>query len=361
MEVVMQNEQGSFFELFKDRPLVFTYLWIFCSWNWKSIWWFLFEPMMASEKLKVYIKLGYAFDPVAPVLFTLIATITYPLAQYIPDYFRIIWSNIYENFKAKNIFIEKDYITLEKYDALDSKYRDILDVNSAVKEERRKLNVKLDETRSELDKTKSELSILKQRNDELQDINRTKEESVLNLTSNINKLTDLLKTKDIEKESLENNIKFSDNRLKEQQDKANELQNRVTDQQNLNIWLKDILRGNGMSSGSQVIELSDVLNSLKIFSEAEFNKIYKSTEQVNMDKFSKDAALLMSLGKYQIVEFKENLNYIKAEAKSDVFKSFISSYIFNAPDDTTSSVVLPNLLNLKNKEYKGLAAYKEGF
>lgn len=357
----MQNEQGSFFELFKDRPLVFTYIWIFCTWNWKSIWWFLFEPLKVSIKLQTYIDAGFGFEPYWPILFTLLASVLYPFTQYIPDYFRIIWSNLYENFKAENTLIKTNYIEQERYDTLASKYKEILDVHNELKEQRRELNVRLDETRIELDKAKSQIFELKQSNEELKNISRTKEESNLSLTSNLNKLRDLLKTKDIEKESLENNIKFSDNRLKEQQDKANKLENMVTDQQNLNNWLKDILRNNGMSSGRQAIELSDVLNSLKIFSEAEFNKIYKSTDQVDMDKFSKDAALLMSLGKYQVIEFKESFNYLKAEVKSKVFKSFLSSYIFNVPDDTTSIVVLPNLLNLGESGYEGLAAYKEDF
>ncbi|MBQ4797985.1 hypothetical protein J8L73_02330 [Pseudoalteromonas sp. MMG006] len=112
------QEQGSFFELLKDRPLIFTFAWVFCLSNWKSIWWFLTEPLKFSIKLDTYEQLGFDFCLWVPVLWTVFATIFYPLAVHIPDFFRGVWQNEYDTFKANREptkFIEKkEYEKLAK-------------------------------------------------------------------------------------------------------------------------------------------------------------------------------------------------------------------------------------------------------
>lgn len=83
------QEQGSFFELFKDRPLIFTFAWVFCLSNWKSIWWFLTEPLKFSIKLDTYEQLGFDFCLWVPLLWTVFATIFYPLTVHIPDFLEV--------------------------------------------------------------------------------------------------------------------------------------------------------------------------------------------------------------------------------------------------------------------------------
>ena len=112
------QEQGSFFELFKDRPLIFTFAWVFCLSNWKSIWWFLTEPLKFSIKLDTYEQLGFDFCLWVPLLWTVFATIFYPLTVHIPDFFRGVWQNKYDTFKANReptkFIAKKEYEKLGK-------------------------------------------------------------------------------------------------------------------------------------------------------------------------------------------------------------------------------------------------------
>ena len=112
------QEQGSFFELFKDRPLIFTFTWVFCLSNWKSIWWFLTEPLKFSIKLDTYEQLGFGFCLWVPILWTVFATIFYPLAVHIPDFFRGVWQDKYDTFKANReptkFIAKKEYEKLRK-------------------------------------------------------------------------------------------------------------------------------------------------------------------------------------------------------------------------------------------------------
>lgn len=127
------QEQGSFFDLFKDRPLVFTFFWAFCLLNWKSIWWFLVEPLKFSTKLDIYEELGFGFYIFYPILLTILATIFYPLAVHIPNFFKEYWQKKYDSFKANQEPAE--FIPIEKYDKLDKQFQDESQkATSAIKE-----------------------------------------------------------------------------------------------------------------------------------------------------------------------------------------------------------------------------------
>ncbi|MBZ2190730.1 hypothetical protein JFJ09_00715 [Pseudoalteromonas arctica] len=127
------QEQGSFFDLFKDRPLIFTFVWAFCLLNWKSIWWFLAEPLKFSIKLNTYEELGFGFYICSPIVLTILATIFYPLAVHIPNFFKEYWQKKYDSFKANRE--PAKFIPIEKYEKLDKQFQDESQkATSAIKE-----------------------------------------------------------------------------------------------------------------------------------------------------------------------------------------------------------------------------------
>lgn len=48
------QDDSSTLDLFRERlasPFIFTYFWVSCTWNWKLLYWFFYEPLKPSLKL----------------------------------------------------------------------------------------------------------------------------------------------------------------------------------------------------------------------------------------------------------------------------------------------------------------------
>ena len=154
------QEQGSFFELFKDRPLIFTFAWVFCLSNWKSIWWFLTEPLKFSIKLDTYEQLGFDFCLWVPLLWTVFATIFYPLTVHIPDFFRGVWQNKYDTFKANRE--PTKFIAKKEYEKLNKQLKDEIKSATGAMNQARHLN-------DELTQKQDRIKALTSEKDELND------------------------------------------------------------------------------------------------------------------------------------------------------------------------------------------------
>ncbi|MBH0034610.1 hypothetical protein I6F43_07935 [Pseudoalteromonas sp. NZS71_1] len=76
----MNNQQNdsSALDLFRERlasPFLFTFFWVSCTWNWKLIFWFLYEPLKPSIK---FVRIPFEWEVLFPVLITVVVICVVP-------------------------------------------------------------------------------------------------------------------------------------------------------------------------------------------------------------------------------------------------------------------------------------------
>lgn len=70
-----EQADSNIVDVFKERlasPFLFTFFWVSCTWNWKVIYWFLYEPLKPSLKL---VRIPFEWGVGWPILIT-VAVIT---------------------------------------------------------------------------------------------------------------------------------------------------------------------------------------------------------------------------------------------------------------------------------------------
>jgi len=69
---------SSTLDLFRERlasPFIFTYFWVSCTWNWKLLYWFFYEPLKPSLKLQ---QIPYEWHYIYPFVLTLLIVVVIP-------------------------------------------------------------------------------------------------------------------------------------------------------------------------------------------------------------------------------------------------------------------------------------------
>lgn len=73
-----QQAENGIVDVFKERlanPFIFTFFWVSCTWNWKVIYWFLYEPLKPSIKFE---RIPYEWTFWVPLILTFVVTLVTP-------------------------------------------------------------------------------------------------------------------------------------------------------------------------------------------------------------------------------------------------------------------------------------------
>lgn len=72
------QDDSSTLDLFRERlasPFIFTFFWVSCTWNWKLLYWFFYEPLKPSLKLQ---QIPYEWHYIYPFLLTIVIIVVIP-------------------------------------------------------------------------------------------------------------------------------------------------------------------------------------------------------------------------------------------------------------------------------------------
>tara|TARA_B100001063_G_C16731130_1_gene539360 strand:+ start:345 stop:1118 length:774 start_codon:yes stop_codon:yes gene_type:complete len=73
-----EQADSNIVDVFKERlasPFLFTFFWVSCTWNWKVIYWFLYEPLKPSLKL---VRIPFEWGVWWPILITVVVITVVP-------------------------------------------------------------------------------------------------------------------------------------------------------------------------------------------------------------------------------------------------------------------------------------------
>lgn len=118
---MIENTQSTLFDNLKQRltnPFLFTYFWLFCTYNYKLFLYLWMEPLKMSEKL-IYVE--HRWDLVHPLFFALIAIVFFSFMDVVVDYIKESAERV-KRLLFNKFGISKFY-TMEEYDALTKRYR----------------------------------------------------------------------------------------------------------------------------------------------------------------------------------------------------------------------------------------------
>jgi len=79
------QDDSSTLDLFRERlasPFIFTYFWVSCTWNWKLLYWFFYEPLKPSLKLQ---QIPYEWHYIYPFVLTLLIVVVIPWVNNIVE------------------------------------------------------------------------------------------------------------------------------------------------------------------------------------------------------------------------------------------------------------------------------------
>lgn len=74
----MQLADTGIFENLKEKlanPILFTYFWVFCSWNVKNIFYLLYMPLKIDQK---FLYLEGKWWVIAPIIMTIVVVFIFP-------------------------------------------------------------------------------------------------------------------------------------------------------------------------------------------------------------------------------------------------------------------------------------------
>jgi hypothetical protein len=163
-----QQAESSIVDVFKERlasPFLFTFFWVSCTWNWKLIYWFLYEPLKPSIKFN---KLPFEWGVICPALITVVIIAAVP---WLNNAVEII----------KQYAAHKLNILLHKYGwkkmIAETEYQKVVDEVAALKKEKHSLINENTEAQERENKAKEDLlSAQKQIGDQLNKLSKIEKE-----------------------------------------------------------------------------------------------------------------------------------------------------------------------------------------
>lgn len=207
--------QVTFFENLKEKisnPFLFTYFWVFCSFNYQNILILFYEPLKMSTKMA---RLSGAWEVAMPIWITIGIILLSPIPNNLIEYYRQVWERILA--WCLNATKLKEMVSLEKYDLLKNQLIELksqynISINrveeannklnnykeqfeskrNAEQEELNKLKESLSVITKEIEIKDSELKELKQGLDDINKENNSKGEAIAQQSIKIERLSKTL-------------------------------------------------------------------------------------------------------------------------------------------------------------------------
>ena len=107
---------SSTLDLFRERlasPFIFTFFWVSCTYNWKLIYWFLYEPLKPSIKLTQLPFDWFYLEPLG-LTFLIIALVPWinNLAEFLKRYAGNWFNKILHRFNFKEVVSNDEHISV---------------------------------------------------------------------------------------------------------------------------------------------------------------------------------------------------------------------------------------------------------
>lgn len=162
-----QQEESGIVDVFKERlasPFLFTFFWVSCTWNWKIIYWFLYEPIKPSIKLE---QIPFEVSFIDPLLITLTAITIVPflnnfveLSKRFADHMLNVWLH---KLKWKRMVTEFEHQKLiDEVASTKEKYHKLVDDNIKAQESERQAKAGLLSSQADANKNLEKLSELEE-------------------------------------------------------------------------------------------------------------------------------------------------------------------------------------------------------
>lgn len=221
-------------DLFRERlasPFIFTFFWVSCTWNWKLIYWFLYEPLKPSIKLQ---QIPFEWCYFFPLILTLLIVALVPWVNNAVEVLKRYAGNCFNSWLHQKGW--KEMVSNDEHVV-------ILDQASILKRTIHDLTDSLENKQAELIKSKEDAV--------------NKQEEILTLLGEI----DSLKEKEIffksERVELKNKLNEADQLLIEQNQKN------VNLRQKLEVEIEDLLSlfGNNSLNNIGTMKVQEVLHA----------------------------------------------------------------------------------------------------
>lgn len=201
-----QNDSSTL-DLFRERlasPFLFTFFWVSCTWNWKLIYWFLYEPLKPSLKFN---QIPFEWFYLEPLCLALLIVAVMPWVNNFVEFLKryaVNWFN--QQLHKKNwkemVSYEEHSSSLEELSTLKSRVYDLTNHNEVAKtnenKSREEVLTEINKNNSlltELESAKRALSELLQEQNELRDYHQAEQDRhyrLLSLSKDLSsKLTDI--------------------------------------------------------------------------------------------------------------------------------------------------------------------------
>lgn len=221
-------------DLFRERlasPFIFTFFWVSCTWNWKLIYWFLYEPLKPSIKLQ---QIPFEWCYFFPLILTLLIVALVPWVNNAVEVLKRYAGNCFNSWLHQKGW--KEMVSNDEHVV-------ILDQASILKRTIHDLTDSLENKQAELIKSKEDAV--------------NKQEEILTLLGEI----DSLKENEIffksERVELKNKLNEADQLLIEQNQKN------VNLRQKLEVEIEDLLSlfGNNSLNNIGTMKVQEVLHA----------------------------------------------------------------------------------------------------
>ena len=162
-----EQADSNIVDVFKERlasPFLFTFFWVSCTWNWKVIYWFLYEPLKPSLKL---VQMPFEWGVGWPILIT-VAVIT--VVPWINNAVEIIKQYAEHNLnlwlhklKWKKMVTEVEYQKLvDEVAQLKEKQHKLINDNVAAQQDEKEAKEKLVSSQAEVNLNLDRISKLEE-------------------------------------------------------------------------------------------------------------------------------------------------------------------------------------------------------
>lgn len=152
-----QQTENGIIDLFRERlasPFIFTYFWVSCTWNWKAIYWFIYEPLKPSLKLQ---KIPFEWHFCEPLFIAITIVIFVPWINNGVEFLKRFAENKYNewlhNHNWKEMISSEEHSrAIEEIANLKSKVYELANDNEDVKSKENELREKLNQSQLQISK-----------------------------------------------------------------------------------------------------------------------------------------------------------------------------------------------------------------
>lgn len=169
-----QQTENGIIDLFRERlasPFIFTYFWVSCTWNWKAIYWFIYEPLKPSLKLQ---NIPFKWDIFIPLFIAIAIVVFVPWINNFVEFLKRFAENKYNQWLHKHgwkemISSEEHSIAIEEIANLKSKVYELANNNEDVKKKENELKIELIQEKEKLSNSLTEIGIYQDKANKLKE------------------------------------------------------------------------------------------------------------------------------------------------------------------------------------------------